>query len=230
MTTLFGLDLHADPADLFALMGRLSLDLVVTAILVLGIYRRLYKSQEFVFTYFTFNLITFSMCLLLSKVPMELGFALGLFAVFGILRYRTEAIRMRDLTYMFIVIGVAIMNAVATAPVTLPELLIVDLLIIGVTFAVETNPRLRQNLATPLLYDDLSLLQRGREAQLRADISRRTGFDVVKVEIHRIDLLRDAAELTIFHAARPALGQAEATPEPEVARIAVGGPAPGGSP
>lgn len=202
MSELLGLGAAVDLHDLLQLIGRLGLDLGVTAILVLAVYHRLHRSQDFVFTYFTFNVITFSMCLLLSKVPMELGFALGLFAVFGILRYRTEAIRMRDLTYMFIVIGVAIINAVANQAISLAELLLVNLLIVLTTVLIEMHPRLRRHAATPLVFDDLSLLQAGREEALRADIARRTGLDVVKIEIHRIDLLRDAAELTVYHEAR----------------------------
>ena len=204
MTSLFGLGSLVDPTDLYVLLSRLGLNLLVTTVLVLGVYRRLYRSQELVFTYFTFNVITFSMCLLLSKVPMELGFALGLFAVFGILRYRTEPIRMRALPYMFVVIGVAIINAVANEHISLVELLIVDALIVAVTFAVETHPSLRRHATTPLTYDNLALLARGREAELRADIARRTGLDVVKVELQHVDLLRDAANLVVHHEARPA--------------------------
>ncbi|MCB9652470.1 MAG: DUF4956 domain-containing protein [Deltaproteobacteria bacterium] len=217
MSELLGLGVFIDAPDLLKLLSRLALDLGVTAILVLAVYRRLYKSQEFVFTYFTFNVITFSMCLLLSKVPMELGFALGLFAVFGILRYRTEAIRMRDLTYMFIVIGVAIINAVANREVSLVELMVVNGLILGITWAVEMNPRARRQASTPLLYDDLSLLRPERLADLHADITRRTGLDVVKVEIHRIDLLRDSAELTVYHQA-PLATQPATAPEVAPAR------------
>ena len=77
------------------------------------VYYRLYRDRDYVFTYFLINLVTFSLAYLLSNVPIELGFALGLFAVFGILRYRTEAIRVRNLTYLFVVIGVALLNALA---------------------------------------------------------------------------------------------------------------------
>jgi hypothetical protein len=204
MNELFGTESLFD-ADFYKLITRLVLNLGITSIVVMGVYYRLYKNREFVFTYYVFNIITFTMCVLLRKVPMELGFALGLFAVFGILRYRTEEIRMRDLTYMFIVIGIGIINAVANKKVSLIELLTVDAAIIGVTAIIELNPRGRHHGATPMLYDCIPLLQPGREAELHQDLSARTGLDVMRVQIHRIDMLRDAAEITVFY--RGGVGQ-----------------------
>ena len=207
MTELFGTESLFDP-DFYKLLCRLGLDLGITSLVVLWVYYRLYKNREFVFTYYIFNIITFTMCVLLRKVPMELGFALGLFAVFGILRYRTEEIRMRDLTYMFIVIGIGIINAVANKKVSLIELLTVDAAIIGVTAIIELHPRGRHHGATPMLYDCIPLLEPGREVELHRDLAARTGLDVMRVQLHRIDMLRDAAEITVFY--RGGVGKARA--------------------
>ena len=199
MNELFGTGALIDVEDFLKLITRLVLDLTFTSLIVVGIYYRLYRNREFVFTYFVFNVITFSMSVLLRKVPMELGFALGLFAVFGILRYRTEEIRMRDLTYMFIVIGVGIINAVSNKKISLAELLAVNMVIVGVAAIIELHPSGKHHGATPMLYDNLMLLQPGRDEELRQDLSQRTGLDVVRVQVHRIDLLRDAAEITVFY-------------------------------
>jgi len=196
---LFGTSSLADWPDFFRLIARFALDLSFTAIVALSVYYRLYRSREFVFTYFVFNIITFSMCVLLRKVPMELGFALGLFAVFGILRYRTEAIRMRDLTYLFIVIGLGILNAVANKKVSLIELVTVNSVICGVTAGFELTAAKKALGSTPMLYDNLGLLHPSRGAELHADLATRTGLSVVRVEVHRIDLLRDAAEITVYY-------------------------------
>ena len=199
MNTLFGTEMLVDVEDLLKLVSRLGLNLIVTSVVVMGVYYRLYRNRDFVFTYDVFNVITFSLCVLLRKVPMELGFALGLFAVFGILRYRTEEIRMRDLTYMFIVIGIAILNAVANKKVSLAELLVVNTVIVGVALVIELQPTRRRETSTPMLYDSLELLQPGRTQELIADLTRRTGFEVTGVQVHRIDLLRDAAEITVSY-------------------------------
>jgi len=210
----FGTDELLDKWDFIKLLSRLAIDLVFTWFVVSRVYSRLYRdSRDFVFTYYLFNVITFSLCILLRKVPMELGFALGLFAVFGILRYRTEAIRMRDLTYLFIVIGLGILNAVANKKISLVELLTVDIVIVGLTAALELSSRQTVYAETPVLYDNLGLLQPGREAELHADLSRRTGLPVVRVRIQRIDLLRDAAELTAYYVAASQVGAAPPIPD-----------------
>lgn len=199
----FGTDELIDKWDYIKLLSRTGLDLFFAWLVVGKIYGRLYPDRrDFVFTYYLFNLITFTLCLLLRKVPMELGFALGLFAVFGILRYRTEAIRMRDLTYLFIVIGLGILNAVANKKISLVELITVDAMIVGVTAIIELSPKHRVFGETPILYDNLGLLAPGRETELHADLAKRTGLPVVRVKVHRIDLLRDAAEITAFHGER----------------------------
>jgi hypothetical protein len=210
---LFGTDQLFDTWDFLKLVSRLGVDLAFTWIIVGRIYSRLYPyNRDFVFTYYVFNLITFSLCILLRKVPMEIGFALGLFAVFGILRYRTEPIRLRDLTYMFIVIGIAILNAVANKKISLVELLVVDVAIVVATAAVELSPRHRNIGQVPVLYDNLALLRPGREVELHADLTQRTGLPIDRVQIHRIDLLRDAAELTAFFPSTPS--ETRVAPQP----------------
>lgn len=193
---VFGTEELFNTWDFVKLVSRLGLDVFFTWIVVSLVYGRLYRNRELIFTYYLFNVITFTLCLLLRKVPMELGFALGLFAVFGILRYRTEEIRTRDLTYLFIVIGIAILNGVSNKKVSLVELVTVDAVIVGLTAAIELAPRHRGSGHAPVLYDNLALLHPGREAELHADLGRRLGVQVIRVQVHRIDLLRDAAEIT----------------------------------
>lgn len=198
MGDLFGTGELVNLSDLATLATRFGIDIFFTSIIVFGVYYRLYRGREFAFTYLIFNVITFSLCVLLRRVPMELGFALGLFAVFGMLRYRTEEIRMRDLTYLFIVIGLGIMNGVANSSISLAELLVVNGLICGVT-AFELLPNSRSHATTPMLYDNLRLLRPGNTAELHADIRNRTGLEVLRVQVNRIDMIRDAAEVMVYY-------------------------------
>jgi hypothetical protein len=202
MNELFGTGVF-DGEDFLKLIARFGLDLGFATLIVLSVYYRRYRNREFVFTYFIFNIITFFICALLRKVPMELGFALGLFAVFGILRYRTQEIKMHDLTYMFIVIGIGIINSVSNKQISLVELLTVNAVIVSASALIEFHPTARLHSATPVRYDNLALLQHGRESELHKDLSQRTGLEVVRVQVHRIDLLRDAAELTAFSKTQP---------------------------
>ena len=124
MNDLLGVDIAPGWSDLGNLLSRLVLDVVCATLVIRLIYFRRYKNREYVFTYYAFNVITFCLCLVLSKVPTQFGLGLALFGVFGILRYRTEQVRIRDLTYLFIVIGLGVLNGVANGHVSLPELLV----------------------------------------------------------------------------------------------------------
>jgi Domain of unknown function (DUF4956) len=199
MNSLFGTDTLFDPEDFFKLITRLGMNLFFTSLIVLFVYYRLYRNREMIFTYYIFNIITYTMCTLLRKTPMDMGFAIGLFAVFGILRYRTEQIRVRDLTYLFVVLGLAIINGVANKKVSLAELVLVNLVIAAVTALLELSPRTRPTESTPMLYDRLELLKPGQQVALHADLTARLGWEVVRVQVHRVDLLRDAAELTVCY-------------------------------
>ena len=198
MSEIFGSDTILD-RDVLRFLLRLAVDVAFVSVVIRAVYYRLYRNREYVFTYYLFNVITFGMCLLLRKVPIELGFALGLFAVFGILRYRTEAIRIRDLTYLFIVIGLGILNGVSNAKISVAELLAANAVVVGATALLELYPHGRGERSTPMLYDNLELLRPGNEVDLHADLSARTGLEIVRVEVQRFDMLRDAAEIVIFY-------------------------------
>jgi hypothetical protein len=181
------------------LLARLALNLLITAVVVRLVYYRLYRNRDYVFTYFLINLITFSLAYLLSKVPIELGFALGLFAVFGILRYRTEAIRVRNLTYLFVVIGIALLNALANGGITLAELLIANAVIVGTVGVLEAAPFSGREESRLVNYDRLDLLSPAAAAQLLEDLRKRTHLPVERFEIGDVDLLRDSALITIHY-------------------------------
>ena len=199
MNDLLGINEFFDAEDLAKLMLRLGINLCFAAIVIRAVYYRLYRNREYVFTYFLFNVITFALSFLLRKVPIELGFALGLFAVFGILRYRTEPIKIRDLTYLFIVIGLGILNAVANKKISVVELLAVNGTIVGLTALLELYPTNRSQRSTPVHYDNLELLRPEHRAELLEDLSTRTGLTVKRVEVLEIDMLRDSADITIYY-------------------------------
>ncbi len=198
MPDLIGVNELFDAQGFGRLAWRFVVDLLFAGV-VIRAYARLYRQREYVFTYFMFNVITFSLCFLLRKVPIELGFALGLFAVFGILRYRTEPIRIRDLTYLFIVIGLAILNAVANEKVSLAELVLVNGVIVGMTLLLEWAPFIVHEESQEIIYDNLDLLRAADEKPLLADLAKRTGLDVRRVSVRSIDLLRHIASVTVFY-------------------------------
>ena len=178
---------------------RLGIDLLFMAVVVFGVYVRRHGKNEYLFTYVMFNLITFTLCFLLQETPIELGFALGLFAVFGILRYRTEPIRIHELTYLFVVIGIAILNAVVSDATSLGEVLLVNGIIAATTAVLEYCPWFRANSRLRITYDDLDRIRNGDPAGLLADLTERTGLDIDRYSIDGIDLLRETARITIHY-------------------------------
>ncbi len=193
------INLGVDWAALQSMIARLALDLAFATILVRCIYKRLYGNRDCVFTYYLLNVITFFLCLLLSRVQAHVGMALALFGVFGILRYRTEQIPVRDLTYLFVVIGMGVLNAIASSAAGIAELVVVNGVIVILTAGLEFGTSKSSERSTPMLYDQLELLRPGNEERLVDDIREKTGLTVVRVEVNRVDLLRDAAELTVVY-------------------------------
>jgi uncharacterized protein DUF4956 len=183
------------------LLARLALNLFFTGIVVRLVHYRVYRNRDYVFTYVLLNLVTFSLVYLLSSVPVQLGFALGLFAVFGILRYRTEPIQVRNLTYLFVVIALALLNALARAAIGLPELLIVNVVIVGMVCILEAAPFSGREASRLVRYDRLDLLGPEMSAELLDDLRKRTHLPVERYEIGDVDLLRDTATITVHYRA-----------------------------
>jgi hypothetical protein len=127
-----------------------------------------------------------------------MGFALGLFAVFGIIRYRTDAIPIKEMTYLFVVIGMSVMNALINKKISLIELSFANLVIIGATYGLERVWLLRHEAQKLIVYENIELIKHGKEEEMKADIERRTGIKVNRVEIGKIDFLRDTALIKIY--------------------------------
>ena len=206
MNDFLGAPLLPDITSLTALATRLVINLLFTSIVVRIAYTRLSQHREYLFTFLLVNVVTFSIAFLLSRSTVGLGLALGLFAVFGILRYRTEAIQVRHLTYLFVVIGLALLNALANGVISIAELLIVNGTIVGTVAILESTAFSGREEARRILYDRLDLLDPARSAELMKDIRTRTNLPATRCEIGDVDLMRDSAEITVYYAT-PARGE-----------------------
>jgi hypothetical protein len=212
MLELLGFEALIDVGDLIKLAFRFGINLAFVALVMRGIYLRFHQRVDLAFSCVLLNVMTFAVCMLLRKVPVELGFALGLFGVFGILRYRTDAIGTRDLTYLFVSVGLGMLNAVANKKVSLAELAFINTAIVATTAFLEARARSGRRETRNLLYDHLELLKPGRSADLIADLRDRTGLEVSAYRIEDVDLLRDCARLTVTcRAPEQALGAADAS-------------------
>lgn len=195
---IFGIPL-IDHEDFLKLIFKFAINLFFLFTTVRFIFYRNNRDKDYLFTFFMFNLMTFFICVLLRKVPMEMGFAMGLFAVFGILRYRTEALPIKEMTYLFIVIGLAMINALANKSISMSELFFTNVIIVGTTLGIETIWFNNHERSKIIVYEKISLIKPENEVELLNDLRDRTGLDVFKFSIGKIDFLKDVAEIKIYY-------------------------------
>ena len=183
--------------------------LVAVFILVRLLYFPVYKDRDFAFSYLVFSLIVFFVTFFLKDVTISLGFTFGLFAVFAILRYRTETISTKEMTYLFVVIGIAMINAVSE--LALPELIIANTMVVLIVWFAQSRSFLPQDYRKTIRYERIELIKPNRRVELLADLQERTGLSIRRIEIRNIDFVRDNANIRVFY--RPDQAHARATLE-----------------
>ncbi|GAB4299264.1 MAG: DUF4956 domain-containing protein [Marinilabiliales bacterium] len=188
-----------DSEDFFELVVRLSFNLIVTIIIVRFLYYAISKRKDYLFTYITISVVVFLLCFLLESVKLQLGFALGLFAIFGIIRYRTAQIPIKEMTYLFIIIGISVINALANKKISYAELLITNVTIVLITWILERIWLVRHEARKTITYEKIDLIKPEKRKELIADLEERTGIKISRVEIGKIDFLRDTANVRIFY-------------------------------
>jgi hypothetical protein len=193
------LELNQDP--LWSTLLRFLVTLIVLTILIRFIYSPHTRKKRNEFSFYLMGIMIFLVCILLQHVEIQLGVALGLFAVFAIMRFRSENLRLREMTYFFTVLGISVINAMATFYNLVRGTILINLVILGSVFILEKiyyrKPKKSFDRAV-LLYDKLELLEKERYSELISDISLRTRKKIEKVEIRKIDLIKGNAELDIY--------------------------------
>ncbi len=174
-----------------------AIDVLCMVILTRLIYFRHYRRSDQFLTFFSFNLVIFLLAYSLNRVELTMGAAFGLFAVFSMLRYRTENISARDMTYMFLVIALGLLMALSGG--SWRELGVIGALILLPPLALEGNWPFRREIAQDVWYDRLELVAPAARAALIEDLKTRTGLDIHRVDVQQVDFLRDAARLTLYH-------------------------------
>ena len=188
-----------DSEDFLKLLIKGAFNLGIVILIVRYIYYPVTKNKDYLFTYLLISLTVFLLCVLLDSVKLQLGFALGLFAIFGIIRYRTDPIPIKEMTYLFLVIGISVVNALANKKISYAELVLANLLIVFVTYGMERIWLLRHESRKNIIYEKIELIKPERREELIEDLKERTGIDIIRVEIRRIDFLRDVANVRIFY-------------------------------
>ncbi|MFN8533235.1 MAG: DUF4956 domain-containing protein [Dehalococcoidia bacterium] len=201
-------------SDLQTFLLGAGLTLAVTLIVVRGIYYPATKEKSFAFSYLAFSAVIYFVLQFLTSVELSVGFGFGLFAIFSVLRYRTDEMPIREMTYLFTVIGLAVMNSFLGSVDDLTKLLIANGAVVGLLFVLERGWGFRFETSLPLVYERIDLVTPANRDALLEDLRTRTGLPVSRVAIDRIDFVRDTAYLRLFY--DPRLQQARATALPVI--------------
>ncbi len=196
--TLFGIKL-INPTDFWELIFRFSLNLIVAVVLIRFIYYSSNRRKDYFFIYFLMNSIVFLICFMLENVNLQMGFALGLFAIFGIIRYRTDTIPIKEMTYLFLMVGLAMVNALSNRKISYAELVFTNVAIISLTWYLEKIWMLKREEMIEINYEKIELVHPSKREELLEDLKERTGLDIVKVTVIRMSYLRDTAKLRILY-------------------------------
>ncbi|MDE0721959.1 MAG: DUF4956 domain-containing protein [Flavobacteriales bacterium] len=189
--------ISAEISSLTALLLGFSANLISSLVVVRMIYHLASKRRDYVFTFMLVSTSVFFLCTLLSGVEIEMGFALGLFAIFSIIRYRTDAIPIREMSYLFIVITLSVINALAPQATGWGIIAVANIGIWVVAFVLERLWFVKHLTTKIVIYDRVDLIHAGRRVELKQDLEERTGVDIHSIEIGKLDLLRDTAVIRV---------------------------------
>lgn len=187
-----------DTQNLIHLLMRFAFNLLVSWLIVRFCYYRKSGRRDYVLTFMLFSSAMFLLIFLMENVKLQIGLTLGLFAIFGVIRYRTETVPVREMTYLFVIIATAVINGLALN-ISYAELVAADALVLGLLWGMESRLLLRHTSAKLVLYERIELIVPERRGELIADLEQRLGLKIDKVEVGHVDFLRDVAFVKVYY-------------------------------
>jgi hypothetical protein len=189
-----------DFGSFIELIVRFGVNTGVLLLLVRWLYYSNTRRKDYLFTFMIIGSIIFLLCYLLGSVKIQIGFALGLFAIFGIIRYRTDQIPIKEMTYLFLVVAISAINALVNKKISVAEIFFSDVAIVFLTYGFEKLWLLKHESVKEIVYEKIDLIKPDRYNELVTDLQERTGIAVIKrVEVGKIDFLRDVCRLRIHY-------------------------------
>ena len=185
--------------DFYLLIIRLCVNIVFITILIRFLYYAKTKRKDYLFTYYLIGTITFFLCFGLKKLDIDTGMGLGLFAIFGIIRYRTDAIEIKEMTYLFLIIGLSVVNALASNQLSVAEMALINIFMVVLTYILEFLWLMKHETRKTINYERIDLITPDKSSEMKNDIESRTGLSINRFEIGKIDFLNDTAQVRIFY-------------------------------
>lgn len=188
--------------SLMELLMRFGINILAVFILVRMIYYPRHRNKDFLFTFFLFNCLNFLICFLLSATKIKIGFAFGLFAIFSIMRYRTVVVPVKEMGYFFVCVSIGIINALATVDDNFLILVGCNVFILGLTIVLDRFINLTHENVKEMVYERIDLIHPDHRKEMLDDINKRTGLPVHRIDIVRIDFLKDVAIIHCYYYAK----------------------------
>ncbi|MGI9532646.1 DUF4956 domain-containing protein [Lutimonas sp.] len=185
--------------DFYKMIFRFIINMVFLIYIIRYLYYETSKRKDYLFTYFMISIIVFFLCFTLKKYELDIGMALGLFAIFGIIRYRTDPIAIKEMTYLFVVIGVSVINSLANKKMSYAEIIGANLIVATSLTIIERVMFLRHELTKEIIYEKIENIKPDRNNELMSDLELRTGLKINKIKVGKVDFLKDVALITIYY-------------------------------
>lgn len=185
--------------DFFKMGFRFLINLGFLTLIIRWLYYTSSRRKDYLFTFYMISFIVFFLCFTLKKFELDIGMALGLFAIFGIIRYRTDAIQIKEMTYLFVVIGVSVMNSLANKKMSYSEILLANTVVVISIAIIEKFWHLKHEVTKEIVYENIENIKPENYNLLKDDLEDRTGLSINNVSIGNVDFLRDTAVLTIYY-------------------------------
>lgn len=185
--------------DFYGLLIRLGINFLFLTILIRVLYYTKTRRKDYLFTYYLIGTITFFLCFGLMQMDIDTGMGLGLFAIFGIIRYRTDAIEIKEMTYLFMIIGISVVNALASNELSISEVGVINITVVLLTYILENLWLMKHETRKTINYERIDLIKPENYDLMKADLEKRTGLSINRVEVGKIDFLNDTAMVRIYY-------------------------------
>lgn len=188
-----------DLESLKLLIFKFGINILFAFIVIRLIYYRVNRNREFLFSLFLVNITVFFICIILMNVKIKTGVAFGLFAIFSILRFRTTPIPIKEMSFLFVIITIAVINSFTSKKISFAEIVAANIIIIIATYLLERVWLMNKLSNKLIIYEKIDLIKGDQHQALMEDLRERTGINIVKYEIRNINFLRDTAEILIYY-------------------------------
>lgn len=189
--------------DFFKMVFRFFLNTTFLTIIIQWLYYKSVKKRDYLFTYYMIGVIVFFLCFTLKKYELDIGMALGLFAIFGIIRYRTNPVPIKEMTYLFVIIGVSVINSLANQKMSYAEIVGANIIIVTTIYIIERVWFRENTLSKTIVYEKIENIKPEMHDVLVQDLEERTGLKITEVEIGKIDFLKDTTSITVKYLKTP---------------------------